>query len=276
MNPLVPVLALLQGPSPGWTAAPSAPTVGDTIWLTRLVPADAGWRVRPGRLDAARDLEPLGDAAVLRATGGWLVRYPVVVWTPGRHDVTLPPLWRLGPAGQADSVSGGVAAVQVRSVLPPADSARRPDPKPALDPLARSDESALPVVGAGAVAGLALASGMLLRRRRPRKLPTARPIAAEPETPDARWLAAGEPKAVAARAAARLRAAVARAVPEAHPALSTAECLAAVAARAPALPLRDLRDVLTALDQVDFATAHGADVGALAQRASALAAKVAP
>jgi len=276
MNPLVPVLALLQGPSPGWTAAPSAPTVGDTIWLTRLVPADPGWRVRPGRLDAARDLEPLGEAAVLRATGGWLVRYPVVVWTPGRHDVTLPPLWRLGPAGQADSISGGVASLQVRSVLPPADSARRPDPKPALDPLARSDESALPVVGAGAVAGLALASGMLLRRRRPRKVATAGPTAAEPETPDARWLAAGEPKAVAARAAARLRAAVARAVPEAHPALSTAECLAVVAARAPALPLRDLRDVLTALDQVDFATAHGADVGALAQRARALAAKLAP
>ena len=132
------------------------------------------------------------------------------------------------------------------------------------------------MVGAGAVAGLALASGMLLRRRRPRKVATAGPTAAEPETPDARWLAAGEPKAVAARAAARLRAAVARAVPEAHPALSTAECLAVVAARAPALPLRDLRDVLTALDQVDFATAHGADVGALAQRARALAAKLAP
>src|SRR5207245_713516 len=81
-------------------------------------------------------------------------------------DVTLPPLWRLGPAGQADSISGGVASLQVRSVLPPADSARRPDPKPALDPLARSDASALPVVGAGAVAGRHLAWGRLRRRRR--------------------------------------------------------------------------------------------------------------
>src|SRR5207245_713515 len=48
------------------------------------------------------------------------------------------------------------------------------------------------------------------------------------------------------------------------------------AAASPPPPRRDLRDVLTALDQVAFATAHGADVGALAQRARALAAKLAP
>src|SRR5207245_5705835 len=123
----------------GWTSAPTAPTVGDTIWLSRLVAVDAAWRVRAGRLDATQDAEPLGEAVVVRAAGGWLVRYPVVMWTPGRHDLTLPPVWRLGPAGQADSVSGGVASLQVRSVLPPSDSARRPDPRPALAPLARGD-----------------------------------------------------------------------------------------------------------------------------------------
>ena len=269
---VAPLLALLQGPSGGWTAAPPAPTVGDTVWLTRLVTADPGWRVRAGRLDPAQDLEPLGEAVVLRAQGGWLVRYPVVLWTPGRHELALPPVWRLGPDGQADSVLGGVAAVQVRSVLPSPDSARRSEPKPALPEIGRSENSALPVLGAGVIAGLSLTAGVLLRRRRPKRLPAPAPIRGEPEVVDARWLAAGEPKAVAARAAARLRTAVAGVVPEAHAALSTEECLDVVAARAPKAPLRDLREVLTALDQVGFATAHGADVGVLAERARALAA----
>src|SRR5207248_2930539 len=161
---LASLLALLQGTG-GWTAAPTAPTVGDTIWLSRLVAVDPAWRVRAGRLDATQDVEPLGDAVVVRAAGGWLVRYPVVMWTPRRHD-----------------------------------------------------------------------------------LPAPAPITREADVADAHWLAAGEPKAVAARAAARLRAAVAGAVPEAHPALSTDECLATVAERAPKAPLRDLREVLTALD----------------------------
>ena len=272
---VAPLLALLQGPSGGWTAAPPAPTVGDTVWLTRLVTADPGWRVRAGRLDPAQDLEPLGEAVVLRAQGGWLVRYPVVLWTPGRHELALPPVWRLGPDGQADSVLGGVAAVQVRSVLPSPDSARRSEPKPALPEIGRSENSALPVLGAGVIAGLSLTAGVLLRRRRPKRLPAPAPILGEPEVADARWLAAGEPKAVAARAAARLRAVVAGVVPEAHAALSTEECLDVVAARAPKAPLRDLREVLTALDQVGFATAHGADVGVLAERARALAAALA-
>ena len=272
---VAPLLALLQGPSGGWTTAPPAPTVGDTVWLTRLVTADPGWRVRAGRLDPAQDLEPLGEAVVLRAQGGWLVRYPVVLWTPGRHELALPPVWRLGPDGQADSVLGGVAAVQVRSVLPSPDSARRSEPKPALPEIGRSENSALPVLGAGVIAGLSLTAGVLLRRRRPKRLPAPAPIRGEPEVVDARWLAAGEPKAVAARAAARLRTAVAGVVPEAHAALSTEECLDVVAARAPKAPLRDLREVLTALDQVGFATAHGADVGVLAERARALAAALA-
>jgi len=97
----------------------------------------------------------------------------------------------------------------------------------------------------------------------------------EPEVPDERWLAAGEPKAVAARATRRLRAAVAAAVPAAHHALVTAECLAAVEREAPKAPLRELGDVLGAMDQVAYATAHGVDVAALAERARRLAGELA-
>ena len=98
----------------------------------------------------------------------------------------------------------------------------------------------------------------------------------EPEVPDARWLVAGEPKAVAARARQRLRAAVAVAVPEAHEALSTVECLAAVGRLRADAPLRELRDVLGGLDHVAFASAHGVDLAALGERARALAAEFAP
>src|SRR5207302_1698542 len=94
--------------------------------------------------------------------------------------------------------------------------------------------------------------------------------------PDSRWLAAGEPKAIAERAIWRLRAALARAVPEAHPALDTAECLAAVERARPDAPLRELRDLLEQLDRVAFASAHGTDVAALSAMARRLARELSP
>jgi hypothetical protein len=100
--------------------------------------------------------------------------------------------------------------------------------------------------------------------------------AVDPEVPDSRWLAAGEPKAVAARATHRLRHAIARVVPDAHEALSTAECLIVLEHLRPNAPLRELRELLATLDQVAFATAHGVDVGPVAARARALARDLSP
>jgi hypothetical protein len=98
----------------------------------------------------------------------------------------------------------------------------------------------------------------------------------EGEVPDARWLAAGEPKAVAARAAGQLRVAIARGHPRASQALSTAECLAVLADELPDIPLRQVTDVLTQLERVAFASAHGADVALLADRARALVQELVP
>ena len=53
--------------------------------------------------------------------------------------------------------------------------------------------------------------------------------------------------------------------------MSTSECLAVVERAKPNAPLRDLRELLIALDQIAFATAHGLDVAAVAARARALA-----
>jgi hypothetical protein len=261
------VMLVLQ--ANGWVATPSQPTVGDTIRLERTVSVPPGWRVRAGKLGEATVAEQLGDPIVVPAAGGWVVRYAVVAWTPGEMSLDMPPLWRLGPDGTADSLSGGTATFRVASVIP--DSMRAPAPQPALDPLRLGRSSPFPVVAAALLAAGTLLLLVVWRRRGPRSAVAGQSLAVDAEVSDARWLSAGEPKAVAARAAQRLRRALSHAIPDAHEALSTEECLAAVARARPDAPLRDLRELLLGLDQVAFATAHGVEVAPLAARARALA-----
>ena len=257
-----------------WIASPPAPTVGDTIWLERSLTVPSGFQVRAGKLDATEAIEPLADPAVVRSAGGWVVRYAVVAWRPGAHKLTLPPLWLLGPDGRADSTAGGTTSFRVTAVIP--DSLRAPSPQGLLAPLRGAHRNSLPPLAALALAAGLLAAGVAARRRGPRALEPGPPVPLEREVPDTRWLAAGEPKAVAARAIWRLRAALARAVPEAHPALDTAECLAAVERARPQAPLRELRDLLEQLDRVAFASAHGTDVAALSAMARRLARELTP
>jgi len=262
------VLALQTASGP-WTASPVGSTVGDTIQLERSVSAPPGWRVRAGKLPPGSTAEPLGDAIVLASPSGWVVRYAVVAWTPGDIALDMPPLWRLGPDGTADSVSGGTAVLHIASVIP--DSVKNPLPQPALGPLRLDRASPIPVIAAVLLAGGALLLFIFWRRRGPRVVPAGSGMTVAEAVPDTRWLSAGEPKAVAARAAQELRRAVAHAIPEAHEALSTEECLATIDQVRPDAPLRDLRELLQALDQVAFATAHGVEVAPLAARARALA-----
>src|SRR5207244_9754903 len=168
------------------------------------------------------------------------------------HKLTLPPVWRLAPDGRADSTAGGTASFSVASVIP--DSLVLPSPQGLLAPLRRSHQNPLPPLAAVSLAAALLAAGVARRRRAPRGDPPPPPVPVEREVPDARWLAAGEPKAVAARAAWRLRGAVAGAVPEARPALGTGECLTVVERVRPAAPVRELRDLLEQLDRVEFAS----------------------
>ncbi|HWC72810.1 MAG TPA: hypothetical protein VG454_02660 [Gemmatimonadales bacterium] len=267
---MIPLLLLLAQ-TPGWTAVPYQPTVGDTIRLERAIAAPPGWRLRAGRLAPTSDAEPLGDPVVLATPtpGNWVVRYAVVAWTPGSITLEMPPVWRLGPEGSADSVLGGNATFRVASVIP--DTVKAPAPQPSLGPLRAERLTPIPAIIAGVLAATVLLALIAWRRRDPRAVPESPALAVEGEVPDARWLSAGEPKAVAARAAHRLRRALARSIPEAHEALSTTECLQVVERARPDAPLRDLRELLMALDQVAFATAHGVDVGPLAARARALA-----
>lgn len=256
-------------PAPAeWSVTPTRASVGDTVWLERRFALPGGWRVRPGKLQSSDDVEALADPVVLRRSGDWVVRYPVAAWAPGSHTVLLPPVWRLGPEAQADSIRGGPVTFVLTSVIP--DSVTAPAPRPALAPLRSSERDARPPILAVLVTGAGLAAGIWWRRRPPRPLPAPDLAAPAAAIADRRWIEAGEAKAVAARAAGRLRVALARAVPEAHLGLSTTECLAVVSSRRPQAPVTELGTVLGALDQVAFAASPGVDVASLAKLAGTL------
>ncbi|MGH7673960.1 MAG: hypothetical protein ACREMV_01705, partial [Gemmatimonadales bacterium] len=125
------LVALLQ--AGGWSTTPPRATVGDTVWVERVVAVPAGWWVRAGRLEATEEIQPLGEPDVRRTSDGWRVRYPVAAWSPGAHTVALPALWRLGPDGRGDSLPGGAATFTLRSVIP--DTIAQPAARPALGPL---------------------------------------------------------------------------------------------------------------------------------------------
>jgi hypothetical protein len=264
------LLALVAQDATGWAARPVPATVGDTIWIERVVAAPPGWAVRAGRLAPGDVVEPLADPEARRAGGSWRVRYAVVAWATGTLPVAMPTLWRLAPSGAADSIAGDVAVVAVASVLPDSGAA----PAPAVAPLSTPTRR-VPFALAGLVLGVGTVGGAAAwRRRAPRRETPATDPPLAPLVADERWLAAGEPRAVAARAAATLRAAIARTTPAAHPGLATDECLAVLAAARAGLPLAAIGDMLRALDRIAFASVHGHDVAALAARARALATEV--
>lgn len=257
-----------------WIATPPQPRVGDTVWLEREIVVPRGWQVRAGKLDATTEVEPLADGAVLQGPAGWVVRYAVVAWKPGPHTVRVPPIWRVGPNGRADSSAGGAASFRVTNVIP--DTLKDPAPRGPLGPLRLAARNPVPALAAVLVSVGLLASGIALRRRGPQSVPPPPPVPLDHEVPDARWLAAGEPKAVATRATWRLRVALARAVPAVHVALGTHECLAALHQARPGAAVRELGELLEQLDRVAYAASDGTDVAALATKARRLAAELTP
>ncbi len=74
----------------------------------------------------------------------------------------------------------------------------------------------------------------------------------------ASWADAGEYRAVANVATARLRAALAERVPAAHPGMDTERVLAELAAARPEWPLAELGDLLRELDDIRFGVTSSA------------------
>jgi hypothetical protein len=237
------------------------PTVGDTIWVRRTIPAPAGRAVRAAEWTPTGEIELLGHPVVTVRGDSAEVAYPVALWAPGPHTVDVPGPLLVGGDGRVDSVPSATVTLNAVSVLPPGphDTLR---PQPVTSTVALREQSLKPLLLLWAVALVLLIPLHLLRRRRGRAVPVAIVGPAESPEPDAaRWAEAGEPRAAVGVAVERLRGAIAAREPEAPASIDTEACLAVLAERRPAWPLAELGELLRALDQARFA--HGGDVDAV-------------
>lgn len=123
----------------------AGPTVGDTVWVTQEVQIPRGMSVRPRPVTATQAVEPLGPPEVVAQERQVTIRYPLVMWQPGRHTVELPGAILVRADGWSDTLAPAVATIDVRSVLPgpPSDSI---PPKPPQDAVARTTPALLPVL----------------------------------------------------------------------------------------------------------------------------------
>jgi hypothetical protein len=254
---------------PAAAQAPGGPTVGDTIWIARTVALPDGATLRATDWDPPDPVERIGPPQVTPRGDSVTVAYPIVVWRAGTLTVSVPGPVLLRSDGRVDSLAAASVPVTIRSVLPavPLDSAIAPQPRAEFVP--RTTETLLPL------ALLLVAAALLLaplhwwwrRRGRPRPAFVLPPLSGGP--PLDRWADAGESRAVAAVAATRLRAAIAAAMPAAHPGLDTAALLEVVRARLD-WPLAQLGELLRALDAARFGVEGHPDALGLARQADEL------
>ncbi len=258
------LLALLQAPV--WSVEPGgAATVGDTVRLVRRLSAPPDVQVRLRPLSSSPLLEPLSAPRAAYAEGALTILYTVAFFEAGSHTLPMPDAELLYTDGRVEAVPGGLASVTITSVLPADDPP--PPPLPARATLERHLTSPAPLAGLVLVVlVLAVLGGALWRRAGPRP-PRGAAAARRPAPPIERWIAAGEPRAVAAVTADHLRERLAAAVPVAGRHLDTDECLDALRAADRQLPLRELSDVLHALERARFSPAVPSDVLELVERA---------
>jgi hypothetical protein len=247
------------------------PTVGDTIWLTRTVLVPEGRTLRPADWNPPDPVELLGPPRVTSRGDSTDVTYPIVVWRTGADTVELPGPILLGANGTVDSLPGQSIILYIRSVLPavPRDSTLAPQPR--ADFVPRRTVSVLPVLLLWLIAGLLIAPlHWWWRRRGKERQVFTLPPPRGGEPPLERWADAGESRAVAAAATARLRRAIAEALPGAHVGLDTEDLLPVIRAARPAWPLGELGDLLRSLDEARFGERTFPDALGLARWAGEL------
>ncbi len=252
-------------------------TVGDTIWVSRTIELPPGRTLRAAEWEVADPLELLGPPRVTLRGGTAEVAYPLAVWRAGSHTVQVPGPLLLAPDGGVDSLGTEAVTLRVASVLPRAatDTALRPQPR--ADYVPRPAVTPVPLVLLLILALIVLIPVHWWWRLRGR--PAAKPAAeaaGQPRPPLERWADAGESRAVAAAATARLRAALAARVPDALPALDTEAVLAHVAEQRPDWPLDELGDTIRALDRARFGTGPAPHVLDLARQATELESRLTP
>ncbi len=254
----------------------AGPTVGDTVWLSRTVVVPEGRSVRAADWEPADPVELLGPARVIPRGGSVEIAYPVAIWRAGSHTLEPPGPLLLGADGSVDSLASSPVTVGVASVLPPVppDSTLRPQPRAEFVP--RGTVSIVPLVMLWGLAALLLAPLHWWWRRRGRPAaPTGAGLGPAPP-PLEQWSDAGESRAVAAAATARLRDLLSRTVEGAHPVLDTETLLAYLAANRPDWPLAEIGDLLRSLDEARFGEATFPDAIGLARWALELEPRLRP
>ncbi len=249
----------------------ATPTVGDTIWVSRAVAVPSGQTVRAGDWHPADPIELLGPPRIRERGDSAEIIYAVVVWQAGTHVGEIPGPLLLGAGGRVDSLPSQRVTLRVASVLPRVPAGSTLAPQPRADFVPRGTHSILPVLLALLAAVLLLAPLYWWWRRRGPVAPL-RPVPspAKGEPPLERWTDAGEPRAVAASVATRLRAGIALRAPSVHRGLDTEALLALLVLERPDWPLEDVRVMLRSLDRVRFGTGPALDVLELARGAAEL------
>ena len=247
----------------------AAPTVGDTIWVTRTVTLPAGRTVRAADWEVADPLELLGAAKVSLRGGSADISYPLAVWRAGDHTLQVPGPLLLSPDGSVDSLPAEPLTLRVASVLPrhAADTSLRPQPRAEFVPRAMTTPVPLLVLLVAACLLLGPLHWWWRRRGRPHPKVASALHGGPTKPPLERWADAGESRAVAAAATVRLRAIIASRLPSAVIALDTKAVLARIATERPDWPVAELTDLLQGLDAARFGTGAGPDVLALARTA---------
>ena len=259
---LLPLLFLVQAP---------APTVGDTIWLSRTVTLPEGAEVRAAAWQLEGDVELLGRPQLEVGEGRATVRYPAVAWTTGTHTLDVPGPIIIMADGRTDSLPSQPVSVTVRSTLPADTDAEKAPIQAAVGLLRETVTTPVPVlVLLASVAVLFLPLAWWWRRRRTPVAGGALAVAPAGTIPVEAWSEDGELRAVAAATAQVVRESLVAALPGAQPGLGTARLVAQAEARRPALPVEELAELLTLLESAAYGPAGGADVQALAARASQL------
>lgn len=245
------LLALLQA---------SSPTVGDTVWVERTVRPPAGTTVRAAPWEPEGEVTALGAGQVLRLGDAIVVRYPLVAWEAGPHELTVPGPILLSPAGVEDTLPPSRTTIRIASVLPD----RSPDSLPIQPPAAVVPQRYTTWIPLVLMLFLALVVLVplhwLWRRRGP---PQRVVVPADPDPLDddtvREWSDAGEDRVVAHLGYLRLRGAIAARLPEATTDLPTGQVLALVGRQRPEWPANDLARVLEDLDGLRFRPSSGAE-----------------
>lgn len=183
------LLLLQQAPAPG-------PTVGDTVWIERVIPDPGGAVIRPQPWSLGSSGDQLGPAEVVQGERGLTVRYALVLWYPGEQVLTMPGPVLVRRDGSSDTLATSSYRLRVSSVLPAGARRAALAPEPARDTVPLVSRSLLPLAVLVAETLLVLLL-VTLRWRRRGKAPPPRPnreVFAEPEQLR-RWADAGEYRA---------------------------------------------------------------------------------